>query len=145
MKKFEKRSLGIFLMAFMFVFAVSTATAQVPQGQQENPQEQQPQDQQVTPQENQQSSEMGDDKDYSEEIQESEIPEPITTSLDSLYPAHEIAEAHRADDGFIKVKMKNADDEAAVYFDSNGEFIKAKDLSNESGSSQTQGMRMNQE
>lgn len=65
---------------------------------------------------------------YSESIEESELPQEVTGSLDELYPAHEVEEAFQGDDDSYKVKVKNEDDEAFVYYDSNGDFLRAHNL-----------------
>ncbi len=76
----------------------------------------------ASPQE--QSQITGDgDVDYSREINENELPEMITNSLDEWYPEHEI-EAYRGEDGSYKVKVKNQDEEVAVYYNSQGYFLR---------------------
>jgi hypothetical protein len=66
--------------------------------------------------------------DYSNTIEENELPQEVTSSLDELYPAHEIEEIHRGDNDSYKVKVKNEDDVAVVYYDSEGSFLRANNL-----------------
>ena len=77
------------------------------------------------PQEQNQQSSM-DDVDYNDEIEENELPESVSTSLKELYPAHEVSKAYRGDDNSYKVEVENDNDKASVFFNSNGEFVKAE-------------------
>lgn len=80
------------------------------------------------PQSQSQRGEDDGDVDYSEEIEESELPDAVSSSLEELYPEHDIDKVFRGDDDSFKVKVKNENDEAVIYYNSNGDFIKAKNL-----------------
>lgn len=135
MKKLEK----VFAIALVSVFGFSTTLmAQVPQTGTEGtyPQEQQQQtlpedeqdhwrsqeDQSTFPQEQHQ---LGD-AEYNDEIQESELPETVSNSLDELYPDHDVKKAFRGSDNSYKVKIENGDDKSVVYFDATGQFVKSE-------------------
>jgi len=82
----------------------------------------------AAPQEQFQRGATDSDVDYSEEVQENELPESITTSLDDLYPDHEIEEAYRGDDDSYKVKIKKDDENVAVFYDAEGQFNKEENM-----------------
>lgn len=112
--------------------------AQVPQTGQEEmgteyPQEQQqqtlpeddqehfrPQEEGVLPQE---QSQLGD-VDYSEEIEESELPATVTASIEERYPDHDVKKVFRGDDNSYKVKIENGNEKSVVYYDESGSFVK---------------------
>ena len=136
-----------FAIAVVAMFGFSTTLfAQVPQTGTEGdyPQEQQQQtipadqqeqwnsqeDQSTFPQEDQstfpqEQNQLGD-SDYSEEVMENDLPEAISSSLDELYPEHEVKKAYRGTDSSYKVKLENGDEKSVVYFDSSGQFIKSE-------------------
>lgn len=144
----------------MMGFATSVF-AQVPQSGQEEmgteyPQEQQqtlPEDEQehLRPQEEgvlenegiqqdesafpQEQSQIGE-ADYSEEIEESELPATVTTSLDEMYPDHEVDKVFRGSDNSYKVKVKNGDDKTVVYYDESGSFVKEEQAEDKDRDSQ---------
>jgi hypothetical protein len=133
MKSLEKG----FAIAVVAMFGFSTTMfAQVPQTGTEGtyPQEQHqtlPEDQQeqwntqddqsTFPQEQYQ---LGD-ADYSE-VNENDLPEAVSSSIEDLYPEHDVKKAFRGTDNSYKVKLENGDDKSVVYFDSSGQFIKSE-------------------
>lgn len=146
MKKLKKKLFTI-ITAIMFMGFVTTAYAQVPQGQQDRErdntgvqQEQeafpQNQNQQTLPedqQEHRRSQEPGvmpqeqsqlGDVDYDEELQESDLPATVTTSLETMYPDHDVEKVLRGSDNSYKVKVKNGDDKKVVFYDESGSFVK---------------------
>lgn len=66
---------------------------------------------------------------YSEELEKEDLPQEVNSSLQELYPSHEISEVYRGDDDSYKVKVKNQNDEAVVYYSSEGSFERARNLS----------------
>lgn len=149
----KKNGLTIIAMIMMMGFATSVF-AQVPQSGQEEmgteyPQEQQqqtlPEDEQdhLRPQEEgifqdeglqqdegvlpQEQNQLSDDIDYSEEIEESELPETVTTSIEEMYPDHEVDKVFRGSDNSFKVKVKNGDEKKALIYDESGSFVKEKE------------------
>ena len=161
MKTIKKKGLAVFAMVAMMGFTTSVF-AQVPQQGQEEmgteyPQEQQqqtlPEDEQehlrpqeeglneglnqeegITPQEQSQVGEV----DYSEKVEESELPATISTALEERYPNHEVDKIFRGDDNSYKVKVKSGDEKKVVYFDEGGSFLKeeeGKDKEKDSDSS----------
>ena len=149
----KKNGLTIIAMIMMLGFATSVF-AQVPQTGQEEmgteyPQEQQqqtlPEDDQdhLRPQEEgifqddelqqdegvmpQEQSQLGDDVDYSEELEESDLPATVTTSIDEMYPDHDVEKVFRGSDNSYKVKVKNGDEKKALIYDESGSFVKEKD------------------
>ncbi|HZH73951.1 MAG TPA: PepSY-like domain-containing protein [Mariniphaga sp.] len=80
------------------------------------------------PQSQAQRGEDDGDVDYSEEIEQDELPETVASSIKELYPAHDIDQAYRGDDDSFKVKVKNDNDKAVIYYNSNGDFLRAKNL-----------------
>jgi|GEM_PF-5539301 len=133
MKSLEK-GLAIAVVA---MFGLSTTLfAQVPQTGTEGtyPQEQQ---QQTLPEDQQEQWNSEEDQttvpqdqlgdaEYNEEVEENALPEAVTSSLDELYPEHEVKKAFRGTDSSYKVKIENGDDKSVVYFDSSGQFIKSE-------------------
>jgi hypothetical protein len=149
MKSIKKNVLTIVAMIMMVGFTTSVM-AQVPDTQNENnmgtqeeyqtpPQEQNmqtlPEDRQEhmrTQEEGafpQEQNQLGDDVEveYEEEIEETELPATVTTSLETMYPDHEIEKVYRGTDSSYKVKVKNGDEKSVVYYDANGTFVKEKD------------------
>ncbi len=153
MKRIKKKGFTIIAMMMMMGF-VTSVFAQVPQTQDPNlgtqeeqemyPQEQQqqtlPEDQQehmrpnhqehmmpqeegVLPQEQNQLGEI----DYNEEIEETELPATVTTSLETMYPEHKVEKVYKGTDNSYKVKVKNGDKKSVVFYDANGTFVKEKD------------------
>src|SRR5690554_3202506 len=84
--------------------------------------------QSAVPQSQAQRGEDDGDVDYSEEIEQDELPEAVASSIKELYPAHEIDQVYRGDDDSFKVKVKNDNDKAVIYFNTNGDFLRAKNL-----------------
>jgi hypothetical protein len=135
MKSLER----VFAIAVVAMFGFSTTlVAQVPQTGTEGtyPQEQQqqtlPEDQQEqwNSQEDQstfpQDQDQLGDAEYSEEVMENDLPEALSSSLDELYPEHEVKKAYRGTDSSYKVKLENGEEKSIVYFDSSGQFIKSE-------------------
>src|SRR5690554_5888155 len=157
----RKNGLTIIAMIMMMGFATSVF-AQVPQSGQEEmgteyPQEQQqtlPEDEQehLRPQEEgvlenegiqqdesafpQEQSQIGE-ADYSEEIEESELPATVTTSLDEMYPDHEVDKVFRGSDNSYKVKVKNGGEKTVVYYDESGSFVKEEQAEDKDKDSQS--------
>ncbi len=145
MKSIKKKSLSTIAMIMLMGF-VTTVFAQVPQTQpQDNmgtqeeqemyPQEQQQQTLPEDPQEHRRTQEHGvspqeqnqlGEVEYTEELEETELPATVTTSLETRYPDHEVDKVYQGTDNSYKVKVKNGDEKKVVYFDSNGTFMKEK-------------------
>ncbi len=148
MKSIKKNVLTIVAMIMMAGFTTSVM-AQVPDTQHENnmgTQEEiqtpsQEQNQQTLPQEPQdhmrtqeegtfpqEQNQLGDvEAEYDEEIEESELPATVSTSLETMYPDSEIEKVYRGTDSSYKVKVKNGDEKSVIYYDANGTFVKEKD------------------
>ena len=145
MKSIKKRVLTIIAMVMMVGFTTSVM-AQVPDTRQENmgtqeeyqtfPQEQnqqtlpeerrehmRTQEEGVFPQEQNQLGEV----EYDEEIEESELPATVTTSLETMYPDYDVEKVYRGTDSSYKVKVKNGDEKSVVYYDADGTFVKEED------------------
>jgi uncharacterized protein YbaA (DUF1428 family) len=140
MKKFNKRIFQITAMAVIFLFMSTSVFAQTQETQKDTTSQdttsQSSEQQEALPQEQNQYTNQGMDSqeadkgvDYSETIDKSELPQEVNSSLDELYPAHEISEVFKGNDDSFKVKVKNEDDEAVVYYNSEGDFLRAKNLS----------------
>ncbi len=155
MKNFNYKILKVMAFSVIMLFMSSSVYAQVQENQQDTTAQdttiQMNEQQQTMPQE--QNQQTGDDMksqhpdegvDYSETIEQSELPQEVNSSLDELYPAHEVQEAYRGEDDSFKVKVKNETDEAVIYYDSEGKFLRAENLTglNQQGTlPQEQGQR----
>jgi hypothetical protein len=125
MKNLKTKRFAITALAIGF-FA-GTAFGQVPQTQQQEQDQSQDQQQQISTQDqNQRASHPDKGVNYSDQVQESELPQAVTSSLDELYPVHEISEVHRGDDDSYRVKVENKNDKAYVYYNSDGNFLRAR-------------------
>jgi|GEM_PF-5866043 len=122
MKNLKTKKFAI--TALTIGFFAGTAFGQVPQTQQQD--QDQSQQQTSTQDQNQRSSHPDKGVDYSDQVQESELPQAVTSSLDELYPVHEISAIHRGDDDSYRVKVENKDDKAYVYYSSEGNFLRAR-------------------
>ncbi len=146
MKNVKKRIFEITALTVITLFMSSTVFAQVQDNQRDRQNESQtyPQEQnQRTDDDDFRSQDVDEGVNYSETMQESDLPQEVTSSLDELYPAHEIEEVHRGEDDSYKVKVKNKDDEAVVYYNSEGSFLRARNLNDlqQGASPQQQGQR----
>lgn len=150
MKSIKKRGLTVIAMIMMAGFSTSVL-AQVPDTREENMGTQEeyqtpPQNQQTLPEDRQEhmrtqeghmrSKEQGvfpqeqnqlGNVEYEEEIEESELPATVTTSLETMYPDADIEKVYRGTDNSYKVKVKNGDEKSVVYYDSDGVFLTEKD------------------
>lgn len=148
MKSIKKKVLTIVAMIMVAGFTTSVM-AQVPDTQNENnmgtqeeyqtpPQEQNqqtlpedPQDHMRTQEEGtfpQEQNQLGDvEAEYEDEIEESELPATVSTSLETMYPDHDVEKVYRGTDNSYKVKVKNGDKKSVVFYDANGTFVKEKD------------------
>jgi hypothetical protein len=129
MKKLQTKLSKITAITILMLFMSSTVFAQVKQDTSARDTSNQ---QQTSPQEQNQWTDSKDyDKniDYSETIDQNELPQEVNSSLEELYPAHDISEVFKGNDDSYKVKVKNDNDEAAVYYSSEGEFLRAENLS----------------
>ncbi len=141
MKSIKKKMLTIVATIMMMGF-VTSVMAQVPDTQHENetyPQEQTPPGQQTLPEDDQehmrtqeegvspQEQNLMGEAEYNEEIEESDLPETVTTSIETMYPDHEVEKVYRGTDNSYKVKVKNGDEKSVVYYDSEGTFVKEKE------------------
>jgi hypothetical protein len=125
MKNLKTKKFAITALALGF-FA-GTAFGQVPQTQQQgSQQDHQYQQQQTSPQGQNQRSHPDRGVNYTNEVQESDLPQAVTSSLEELYPVHEISEVHRGDDNSFRVKVENRNDRAYVYYNSQGNFLRAR-------------------
>ncbi len=87
----------------------------------ENPQEHKEfQKEGVLPQEQNQLGNI----EYTEEIEESELPATVTTSIETRYPGFDVEKVYQGTDDSYKVKIKNGDEKSVVYFDAKGTFLK---------------------
>ena len=139
MKKLKKRIIEITALTVITLFMSTSVFAQIQETQQDTTAQDttfQSDQQQAQPQEQNQratqgfgSQEPDEGVDYSESVDKSELPQEINSSLDELYPAHEISEVFKGDDDSYKVKVKNEDDEAVVYYNAEGNFLRAQNLS----------------
>src|SRR5690606_3520642 len=59
---------------------------------------------------------------YSDEVEKNDLSDEINNSIKELYPAHQVEEVHQGDDDSYRIKVKNKDDEAYVYYKSDGSF-----------------------
>jgi hypothetical protein len=150
MKSIKKKGLTIVAMIMMMGFTTAVF-AQVPETQQDNmgtQQEQetfpQDQNQQTLPEDRQdhmgtqhmgtqedgvipqEQNQLGD-VDYEDEIEQTELPATVTTSLETMYPDHDVEKVYRGTDNSYKVKVKNGDEKSVVYYDANGTFVKEDD------------------
>lgn len=91
------------------------------------------QDESAFPQEQSQIGEA----DYSEEIEEADLPATVTTSLDEMYPDHEVDKVFRGSDNSYKVKVKNGGEKTVVYYDESGSFVKEEQAEDKDKDSQS--------
>ncbi len=129
MKNSHTHFLKLTAVTIITLFMSSTVFAQV---QQDTSARDTSNQQQTSPQEQYQRTDTKDyDKgvDYSETLDKNELPQEVNNSLDELYPAHDISEVFRGDDDSFKVKVKNENDQAVVYYSSDGDFLRAENLS----------------
>jgi hypothetical protein len=134
MKNIKKAGFALTAMMLMMGFLATSVFAQVPQtdplDQRTIPQEErehfETQEHETFPQEQYQVIEE-DDVDYSVEIEETELPANVSTSLNELYPEHEVTKVYRGNDNSYKVKVENGDEKSVIYYSSDGEFLKVEE------------------
>ena len=108
MKNLNTQFLKITAIIIITLFMSSTIFAQVKQDTSARDTSNQ---QQTYPLEQNQRADSKDyDKgvDYSETIDQNELPQEVNNSLEELYPAHAISKVFKGEDDSFKIKVKNA-------------------------------------
>jgi hypothetical protein len=74
----------------------------------------------------------GDTGEYDEEVYVEELPESVKASVDQAYSGYELSRAFKNQQGSFRIELENGNEKAVVYYDMNGNFIKANDHNNAS-------------
>ncbi len=105
------------LAIFQFFLWFSTdALAQLPQEERKTP------PMAVQPQEQMQLAVS-----YEDEIEKNELPERIQKSIDETYPDYKILKLYRGSDGSYKTRLEKGDEKIALFYNSDGEFLRLED------------------
>ncbi len=149
MKNFKTMIFNITALSILMLF-MNSAVAQVQEKSTSDTTKWKKQSQSVSQDQNQRTYESKDQEmdkgvDYSKEINKNQLPQEVTGSLDKLYPAHDIEKVYRGEDDSFKVKVKNESDEAVVYYNSGGDFLRAHNLSDLKGATPQEQSQKTQE
>jgi hypothetical protein len=69
---------------------------------------------------------------YDEEVYVEKLPEAVRASVDEAYAGYELSRAYKNQEGNFRIELENGNDKTVVYYDMNGNFLKAEDNNNAS-------------
>jgi hypothetical protein len=69
---------------------------------------------------------------YDEEVYVEKLPEAVRASVDEAYAGFELSRAYKNQEGNFRIELENGNEKTVVYYDMNGNFLKAEDNNNAS-------------